>query len=60
MFKGFFKFYVSFETYFQRRKRFFRYPLQANGFNALQSYILEGTNKGTNRLETFILLIEQR
>jgi hypothetical protein len=46
--------------YLLRRKRFFRYPLQANGFNALQSYILEGTNKGTNRLETFILLIRQR
>jgi hypothetical protein len=46
--------------YLLRRKRFFHYPLQANGFNALQNYILEGTNKRTNRLETFILLIRQR
>jgi hypothetical protein len=53
MFKGFLKFYVSFETSFSRRKRFFRKPLQANEFNALQSCIFQGTNEGTSRFRNF-------
>lgn len=45
--------YLKVESWILWRKRFFFKSLQASVFNVLQSYILQGTNEGTNRTKNF-------